>query len=63
MELYKEVVDPGHSFEKLTLEELGDVVKAGRSNCLLSTKKLESEGIRLQGVEEALREALEGIRG
>ncbi len=58
MELYKEIVDPTHEFEKLSLSELGDVVKAGRSNCLLSTKKLEQEGIQLQGVEEALRSAL-----
>jgi 3,5-epimerase/4-reductase len=62
MTAYKEVVDPSHSFERLTLEHLGDVVKAGRSNCLLSTAKLEREGIRLRPVQEVVREALETIK-
>ncbi|NOS67302.1 MAG: sugar nucleotide-binding protein [Candidatus Peribacteraceae bacterium] len=58
MELYKEIVDPAHSSEKLTLENLGSVVKAGRSNCILSTDKLKGEGIEIRPVEEAVREAL-----
>lgn len=62
MELYKEIVDPTHTFEKLELKDLGDVTKAGRSNCVLSVKKLEDEGIVMRPVEDAIREALETLR-
>lgn len=58
MELYKEIVDPSHEFTKLSLDELGDVAKAGRSNCILTTDKLEKEGITMKPVEEAICEAL-----
>lgn len=62
MTMYKEIVDPSHEFEKLTLDHLGDVVKAGRSNCLLSTEKLASEGIELRPVQEVVQEALMNIK-
>lgn len=62
MELYKEVVDPAHQFERLSLDHLSDVVKAGRSNCILSTAKLEGEGITVRPVEEAVRDALRQLR-
>jgi dTDP-4-dehydrorhamnose reductase len=58
MELYKEIVDPTHEFERLALSQLGDVVKAGRSNCLLSTAKLASEHMSLPTSEDAVRFAL-----
>ncbi|PIR49627.1 hypothetical protein COU79_03850, partial [Candidatus Peregrinibacteria bacterium CG10_big_fil_rev_8_21_14_0_10_54_7] len=45
MELYKEFVNPKHTFERLTLGELSQVTKAGRSNCVLTNAKLLSEGI------------------
>lgn len=61
MELYREIVDPAHRFERLTLDRLGSVVKAGRSNCLLSARKLEEEGVHLQPVDEAVRKALESL--
>lgn len=62
MEMYKEKVDPSHSFERLTLEDLSDVVKAGRSNCVLSTEKLKKEGIELRPVQVVLMHALEEIQ-
>lgn len=62
MELYREIVNPKHTFERLNLEDLGDVVRAGRSNCILTTKKLEEEGIALPPVEQRVREALEALR-
>ncbi len=58
MELYREIVDSNHKIERLTLDHLSDVVKAGRSNCILSTAKLKGEGITVRPVEEAVREAL-----
>ncbi len=62
MELYKEIVDPSHTFELLKEEDLSDVAKAGRSSCVLSGKKLESEGITMKPVDEAVREALETLK-
>ncbi len=61
MELYKQIVDPTHTFERLTLDHLSDVVKAGRSNCILSNAKARKEGIHLSSGEDALRLALEQI--
>jgi len=61
-ELYREIVDPTHPFERLTLQDLPSAVKAGRSNCILSTSKLEVEGIKLRPVEEAVREVLESYK-
>lgn len=61
MSLYKEAIDPSHTFEKLSEDQLSTVVKAGRSNCLLSIKKLEAEGVRLQSVQEALASAMQNL--
>lgn len=58
MTMYKEMVDPDHTFERLTPEQMGTVAKAGRSNCVISIKKLESRGITMPPVEQAVREAL-----
>ena len=62
MTMYKEIVDPGHAFERMDAAALETMVKAGRSNCILSSKKLEAEGIRMKPVEEAVREALMRIK-
>lgn len=61
MTMYKEIVDPHHNFHKLTLTELPDVTTAGRSNCILSVKKLESVGISMRTGEEAVKTALKAI--
>lgn len=58
MQRYTEIVDPKHRFERLTLDSLSTVVRAGRSNCVLSTAKLAGEGIELRSVDEAMTEAL-----
>ncbi|MFH1444345.1 MAG: sugar nucleotide-binding protein [Candidatus Peregrinibacteria bacterium] len=58
MELYREIVDPTHWFERLLLDSLSQVVRAGRSNCVLSTEKLKGEGIAMRPIEEAARAAL-----
>lgn len=62
MELYKEIVDPSHTFEPLKEKDLPEVATAGRSSCLLSGDKLASEGIVMKPVEEAIREALETLK-
>ncbi len=58
LELYKEIVDPSYTFSLMSTEELRKITKSGRSNCILSTKKLESEGIILPPIENAIRDCL-----
>lgn len=58
MEMYKEYVDPSHTFERITINDLSTVTKAPRSNCILSSKKLADEGFTLLPVEIAVKEAL-----
>jgi len=62
MELYKEIVDPSHAFAKFSEEEMLEITKAGRSNCILSTNKLEKEGITMMPIEEACRTALHAMK-
>jgi dTDP-4-dehydrorhamnose reductase len=62
MTRYRELVDPTHRFEPLPLASLGEVARAGRSNCVLSTARLETEGLTLPPVREAMDRALEDLR-
>lgn len=57
MERYKVIVDPVHAFERLRQEDLPDVTKAGRSNCILTAGKLE--GITMLSAKDAVEEALQ----
>ena len=41
LEIYRNVVDPDFKWENFTLEEQDSILKAGRSNNVLNTKKLE----------------------
>lgn len=61
MQMYKDIVDPSHTFERIDLKDLGEVVKAGRSNCILSCKKLQAYGVKLHTVDEAISEALHAL--
>ncbi len=62
LELYKKFVNPRHNYELIKPEELKSLglVKASRSNCILSTNKLEKEGIKLRpikiGLEQTIKE-------
>lgn len=58
LELYREIVDPSHTFEQFSVEELAKITKAGRSNCVLSNAKLEAEGIKMTEIGAAIIEAL-----
>lgn len=57
---YTEIVDPSHTYELIAREDLLrlGLAKAGRSNCILDTRKLESEGIHLQSAEEGVKACL-----
>ena len=58
LEMYREIVDPNHSCEFITIDQLDAMTKAPRSNCMLSSKKLEDAGIHLPEVHERVREVL-----
>jgi dTDP-4-dehydrorhamnose reductase len=58
LDMYKKYVDPNFTYETFSLEELAKITKAGRSNCVLSTNKLESEGIKLPEIHKRLPEVL-----
>ncbi len=55
IELYKEIVDPAHAVERLSAADLPSVSKAARSNCILSTAKIEREGIVLRPTADVVR--------
>lgn len=58
---YSRLVEVGHRFEPLSADQLPEVARAGRSNCLLSTAKLRDAGLALPPVEEAVDSALRQI--
>lgn len=60
LQWYKEIVDPEHSYKLISAEELitKGLAKAGRSNCILNTEKLEKEGIHLRDSKSAIMECL-----
>jgi 3,5-epimerase/4-reductase len=61
MERYRRLVDLGHRFEPLAADQLPEVARAGRSNCLLDTAKLRAAGLALPRVEDAVDAALRRI--
>ncbi len=58
LDLYKEIIDPVHQVEYISLDELNTRTAAGRSNCVLSSAKLEASGIHLTPVKERVRELM-----
>jgi dTDP-4-dehydrorhamnose reductase len=58
LDMYEELVDPSHKYALISLEELYKFTKAKRSNCVLNTEKIESEGIRMRPVKEAVRDCI-----
>lgn len=62
LNVYNEIVDPDHEYETITLDELqgeGGITKAKRSNCILSTKKAKSLGVKMPALdEERLKEIM-----
>lgn len=61
LSLYRDIVDPSFTWKNFTLEEQSHVIKAGRSNCMLSTGKLEGK-MREYGVELGEMEIKGGMR-
>jgi len=65
LEAYKKIVDPSHDYEVINVGELEkDIVKAKRSNCVLSNTKANSLGILMPALtEKRLAEILEIYKG
>jgi dTDP-4-dehydrorhamnose reductase len=63
MKMYKEIVDPYHTFEVFDVEGLDKVTKGKRSNTYLNTDKLKSEGIVLPDIRAAVKECLLKYKG
>lgn len=61
MQRYRDRIDPNHAFEPLALDQLPEVTRAGRSNCLLDTAKLRAAGLALPPVEQAVEAALAAL--
>ncbi len=50
---YRKIVDPEHTYEAISLEELeNNITKAKRSNCILSNKKALSLDIKLPALDK-----------
>lgn len=58
LEMYREIVDPSLSYEVVSPEKLASGLKANRTNCTLSTRKVEGEGIVMPPIEGAVRKTL-----
>ncbi len=58
MQMYRAIVDPRHEFVALPAEQMSEVARAGRSNCILNTSRLNDAGIRLPPIQEAVAAAL-----
>lgn len=56
LQMYKEIVDFDFEYEIIPTDELHTL--AGRSNCILNTEKLESEGIMLSDIKSGIRDIL-----
>jgi len=52
LELYRRHVDPSHMYE--IVDEAALRLKAGRSNCVLSTRKLHEAGLAMPPLEQSL---------
>lgn len=62
MTLYKEIVDPAHAFEQLSVTQLSDVVITGRSNCLIRSDKIQKAAMAFLPVADAVKEALYALK-
>ncbi|MBD3362753.1 sugar nucleotide-binding protein [Candidatus Dojkabacteria bacterium] len=58
LDLYKKIVDPDFKYKTFSVEELEEITKAGRSNCILDTAKLKGEGIELPEIHDRLPQVL-----
>lgn len=58
MQIYRDIVDPGHHCTAMSESEAAGMTRAPRSNCVLSVAKLASEGLIFPTAERRMREVL-----
>ena len=58
MNLYKEYVDPEHTYSIISKKELLDITLAGRSDCTMNTDKLQKLNIYLQPIGHRLVQSM-----
>jgi 3,5-epimerase/4-reductase len=58
MREFQKRVDPDHTFEIMTEAQLNQATVAKRSNCILSTQKLQTAGFTMTPTQEALIECM-----
>jgi len=61
LEAYKKIIDPAHEYELISLSSLqgkNGIVKAKRSNCVLSNEKARLLGIKMPALDEARLEKI-----
>ncbi len=58
LDIYRDMVDPSFHYEIFSVEEMNKITTAPRSNCILSTDKLQKEGIFMRPIRDALSETL-----
>ena len=57
--MYKEIVEPGFTWENFSIEEQNEILASKRSNNCLDTTYLESDNINgIKPIKEAVREVL-----
>lgn len=56
--MLKEIINPEMEFEKINKEELNKMTYAQRIDCVLSTDKLQSYGIKLEDIQNRAREII-----
>ena len=62
MEMYKEIVDPSHTFDRLLQDSASEVTKVARSNCVLSSEKLMQKGVQLSPIKDVVTLCLQQMR-
>lgn len=66
LSLFKEIVRPDFTWKNFTVEEQSKVIKAGRSNCMLDTTKLEAKlkeyGYTVPEIHIAYRQCFERMK-
>jgi len=62
LEMYKEIIDPEHTWKNITLEEQDKILKSKRSNNHLDTTRLESMYPEVMPVKVSMRKCMEKMR-
>ncbi len=62
LEMYKEIVDPTHTWENMTCEEQTNMLAAGRSNTCLDTSKLVYMSPKIKNIHDAMRDVMADIK-